>query len=96
MDGVTVTSTDKGDHGTYYAHIEGSRYVGRLEWTRHDNVLVVEHTIVPPEIGGHGIGKQLLERVIADAREGGLKVDPQCSFAELMSARRPEWADLRA
>ncbi len=68
MDGVTITHTDLGDHGTYYAHVEGSKFIGRLEWTQHDNVRVIEHTVVPPEIGGRGIAGVLLDQVIADAR----------------------------
>jgi hypothetical protein len=96
MDGVTITSSDHGDHGTYHAHVEGSRLLGRLEWTRRNNVLVVEHTVVPPEIGGRGIASLLLDKVIADARVGGLLVDPRCSFAEAKFGQHPEWADLRA
>lgn len=94
MDGVTITKTDLGDHGTYYAHVEGSKFIGRLEWTKHDNVLVVEHTIVPTEIGGRGIATQLLDAVLADAREQGFRIDPKCSFAARKFAQHPEWADL--
>jgi len=94
MDGVSITKTDLGDHGTYYAHVEGSKFIGRLEWTRHGNVLVVEHTIVPIEIGGRGIATLLLDAVLADAREQGFKIDPKCSFAARKFAQHPEWADL--
>ncbi|WEK45574.1 MAG: GNAT family N-acetyltransferase [Candidatus Andeanibacterium colombiense] len=94
MDGVTITHTDEGDHGTYYAHVEGSRFIGRLEWSKHDNVKVVEHTVVPPEIGGRGIAAVLLDALIADARAHGFKIDPKCSYAAAKFARHPEWADL--
>jgi predicted GNAT family acetyltransferase len=95
MDGVTITQTDLGDHGTYYAHVEGSHFIGRLEWTKHDNVRVVEHTVVPTEIGGRGIASLLLDALIADAREQGFKIGPKCSFAAHKFAQHPEWADLR-
>ena len=95
MDGVTITQTDLGDHGTYYAHVAGSKFIGRLEWTKHDNVLVVEHTIVPPEIGGRGIATQLLDAVLADARAQGFKIDPKCSFAAHKFGQHPEWDELR-
>jgi len=94
MDGVTITHTNQGDHGTYYAHVEGSRFIGRLEWTQKDNVRVIEHTVVPPEIGGRGIAGVLLDRVIADAREQGFKIGPKCSYAAHKFAQHPEWADL--
>jgi len=94
MDGVTITHTDQGDHGTYYAHVEGSRFIGRLEWSRRDNVRVVEHTVVPPEIGGRGIAGVLLDSLIADAREQGFKIGPKCSYAAHKFAQHPEWNDL--
>jgi predicted GNAT family acetyltransferase len=103
MDGVTITHTETpdegGGHGTYYAHVEGSQSIGRLEWTKHGEgsgtVKVVEHTVVPPEIGGRGIASLLLDALIADARSEGFKIDPKCSFAAAKFARHPEWADLR-
>jgi uncharacterized protein len=94
MDGVTINHTDLGDHGTYYAHVEGSKFIGRLEWTQADNVRVIEHTVVPPEIGGRGIAGVLLDQVIADAREQGFKIGPKCSYAARKFAQHPEWADL--
>lgn len=94
MDGVTITHTDLGDHGTYYAHVEGSQFIGRLEWTERDNVKTVEHTVVPPEIGGRGIAGVLLDTLIADARSEGFKIDPKCSYAAHKFAQHPEWADL--
>ena len=96
MEDVTITRTDHGDHGTYYAHVEGSHFIGRLEWTKRDYVRVVEHTIVPPEIGGRGIASLLLDALIADAREQGFRIGPNCSFAAAKFAQHPEWADLRA
>lgn len=95
MDSVSITHTDHGDHGTYYAHVEGSRFIGRLEWARRGDVRVIEHTVVPPEIGGRGIAGQLLDAIIADAREQGFKIDPVCSFAARKFAQHPEWNDLR-
>ncbi len=96
MDGVSITRIDHGDHGQYRARVEGSHFIGRLEWTRQGDVLVVEHTVVPPEIGGRGIATVLLDAVIADAREQGFRIDPKCSFAARKFAQHPEWGDLRA
>jgi predicted GNAT family acetyltransferase len=96
MADVTISQRDKGGHGTYYAHVEGSQTPGRLTWTEQNGTRTAEKTIVPPEIGGRGIAAQLVEALVADAREHGFKVNPACSYVAAKFDKHPEWADLRA
>lgn len=93
---VTIERRDSGDHGTYYARVEGSSAIGRLTWTQRDGVRAAEHTIVPPEIGERGVAAQLVDALIADAREQGFKVKPVCSYVAAKFREHPEWANLRA
>ena len=94
---ITITSQDQGGAGEYNAHIAGSDAIGRLTWVRRgDAVRVVEHTLVPPEIGGRGVAARLVEALIADAREQGFRIVPQCSYVAAAFRRHPEWADLLA
>jgi predicted GNAT family acetyltransferase len=96
VDDVTITRTDHGDRGAYYAHVEGSRAVGRLTWVKRDGARVAEHTVVPPEIGNRRVAARLVEALVADARELGFKVEPQCSYVVAAFKRHPEWADVKA
>ena len=96
MDGLKLTRIDHGDHGEYRAHPADSDHIGRLTWVQHGTVRVAEHTIVPPAIGGRGIAGELVKALIADAREAGFLIDPQCSYVAAQFARHPEWAALRA
>ena len=96
MDGLTITRIDHGDHGEYRAHLAGSDHVGRLTWVKRGEARVAEHTIVPPAIGGRGIAGELVKALIADAREQGFRIVPQCSYVAAQFARHPEWADLLA
>lgn len=96
MDGVTITHVDQGARGAYHARVEGSEASGRLTYRRDGDVLVADHTLVPPEIGGRGVAGKLVEALVADAREHGWKIVPQCSYVEVAFRRHPEWADLRA
>jgi uncharacterized protein len=43
-----------------------------------------------------GIAAALVEKLVADAREHGFKIAPQCSYVEAKFRRNPDWADLRA
>ena len=75
-----ITRHDQGDKGEYLAKVSGSDAVGRLTWVkRSDGVRVADHTLVPPEIGGRGIAGELVKELVADARENGFKIVPQCS-----------------
>jgi len=96
MEGTVITRHDQGARGEYHAAVPGSETIGRLTYQRRGNVLVADHTLVPPEIGGRGVAAKLVEALVDDAREAGDKIVPQCSYVEAMFRRRPEWADLRA
>jgi predicted GNAT family acetyltransferase len=98
---VTITHFDQGARGEYHARVEGSEAIGRLTYRRIEgeggqDVLVADHTLVPPEIGGRGVAGKLVDALIADARRLDWKIVPQCSYVEAAFRRHPEWADLRA
>jgi uncharacterized protein len=97
MEGTVITRHDQGARGEYHAAVPGSEAIGRLTYQRRgDDVLVADHTLVPPEIGGRGVAARLVEALIADARAEGNRIVPQCSYVEAAFRRHPEWADLRA
>jgi hypothetical protein len=96
MDDPVITHVDQGEEGEYQARVADSAAFGRLTYVRHGNVLTTEHTLVPNEIGGRGIAGRLVDAMIADARAGGWKIVPQCSYVAAAFKRHPEWADLLA
>jgi predicted GNAT family acetyltransferase len=59
-------------------------------------VITFTHTIVPPEIGGRGVAGRLISAALAQVRQRGLKVVPQCSFVAAYIQRHPELGDLLA
>lgn len=69
---------------------------GYVEYELAGEVMTITHTIVPPAIGGRGIAGALMKAAVEHARTQGLKVDPQCSYAEAWMRRHPDDADLRA
>lgn len=96
MDDVTITRHDQGGAGEYHAELAGSPQIGRLTWVERGGARVVEHTLVPDEIGGRGVAARLVEALVADAREQGFKIVPQCSYVAVAFKLHPEWADLVA
>ena len=96
MVGVAITSHETGSTGEYHAHIADSDHIGRLTWSERDGVRYAEHTLVPEAIGGRGVAGRLVEAMVADARENGFKIGPQCSYVAVAFKRHPEWADVKA
>jgi predicted GNAT family acetyltransferase len=54
--------------------------------------LVIVHTEVPEELGGRGIGGQLVHAAIELARDMGLGIAPWCPFARRWLKGHPEAA----
>lgn len=96
MEQVTITRHGGREKGEYHAHVPGSEAIGRLTWVlhAHGHARVADHTIVPPEIGGRSVAARLVEALVADAREQGFLIVPECSYVAAAFTRHPEWGDL--
>lgn len=46
------------------------------------NIIILDHTYVNRSLRGKGMGKILVDRVVAYARENKLKIIPTCPFAK--------------
>ena len=96
MDELTITHHDEGVRGEYRAHLANSPQIGRMTWVKQGEARMVDHTLVPPAIGGRGIAARLVKAIVADARTQGFKVIPECSYVVAAFDSHPEWADIRA
>lgn len=61
-----------------------------------DNTLNYNHTIVPSELGGRGLGTALVRFALDYAKDNDKKVVPSCSFVASYINRRPEYQSLLA
>ena len=66
-----------------------------VDYTIADGVMTIQHTRVPEAIGGRGIAGILVRAALDHARNLGLKVRPDCSYANAWMRRHPEYEDLR-
>ena len=69
-------------------------HVGYISYQERDDKLVYDHTIVPQELGGRGVGSALVKYALNYARDNGKKVVPQCSFVASYIDKHPEYQDL--
>jgi predicted GNAT family acetyltransferase len=76
-------------HRNRFALVEDgveAQLVYRLDGDR----LVLEHTEVPEEIGGRGIGGKLVRAAVARAEADGLTVAPWCPYARRWIEKHPD------
>ena len=59
-------------------------------------VLDLQHTVVPPEARGGGVGAALVHAAVAHARAQGVKLVPTCPYVAAWVARHPAEADVFA
>lgn len=52
--------------------------------------VVFAHTVVPAEAEGEGVGSRLVRGALAQARESGWAVVPQCPFVAAYLERHPD------
>ncbi len=65
-----------------------------VAFRRFPGVIDLVHTIVPPELGGRGIGSALARHALDYAAEHGLKVIPSCEFIAAYIAKHPQYQPL--
>ncbi|MFB6417200.1 MULTISPECIES: GNAT family N-acetyltransferase [Bradyrhizobium] len=77
---------DNKDHCRFELAVEGHRLDG--------DVITFEHTDVPKELGGKGVGSKLVQGALDQVRASGLKLIPQCPFVKAWIEKHPDYADL--
>jgi len=86
---VTIEREELNGVHEFVLRIDGER-LGFLEFTRPEvGVMRIEYVEVSPELRGTGLGKQLVEKAVAFAKEASLRVVPICSYARAVIHRDP-------
>ena len=75
--------------------VDGSVAFTEYEMEGADRI-VFTHTIVPDELSGRGIAKELVKHALDYAREREMEVVPQCAYVNSFIQRNPEYQDLLA
>ena len=71
----------------FVLRVDGER-LGFLEFTRPDTgVMRIEYVEVDPELRGTGLGRQLVEKAVAFAKDNQLRVVPICGYARSVISR---------
>lgn len=66
-------------------------HISYVEYMLPGKKLILTHTEVPKALEGKGIGSKLIDHVLDDAKNLGLKVIPLCPFIASYIKRYPKW-----
>lgn len=90
---ITLELTES--KGRYVAAVDGISEPAELTFSVvNEHLIIADHTGVPDTMRGLGIGKALVERLVADARKKKVKIVPLCPYVKAQRQRHPEWADV--
>lgn len=82
---------NKADH-RYELELEG--HLATEHYKLDGNVITFEHTDVPKELGGKGVGSKLVQGALDQVRADGLKLIPECPFVKAWIEKHPDYQDL--
>lgn len=82
--------------GEFFIERDG-RHIAEITYQYQDEATIVaDHTWVDNSLRGQGVARQLLDVLVAFAREKQLKIVPTCSYVDVMFQREAEFADVVA
>ena len=74
---------------------DGDQQIGECQYQLIEGAnWAITHTGVRPEYNGRGIARLLVEEVIAQARQRGVRIAPICSYAAHLMRHKEQYQDV--
>lgn len=92
----TIRQEEQGHRGRFVYERDGLP-MAEMTYSRGSaTLIIIDHTEVSGELKGQGVGRRLLDALVAWARATGTKVMATCPFASAQFARDPAIRDVLA
>jgi uncharacterized protein len=88
-----IQIADQPGQDRYVMSLDGE-IIGRADYVRHGDVVVIPHTHISPVHRGQGLGGRMVRFALDDIRARGLRVQPACPFVSHYLADHPEYNEL--
>jgi predicted GNAT family acetyltransferase len=82
------------NHAQHQFELKVDGHLATAHYEIDGNVIRFMHTEVPPELGGRGVGSQLVQGALDQVRAAGLKVIAECPFVKAWIGKHPAYQDL--
>ena len=95
MEEFDIRKEDGPTGGRYVVVVDG--YEAEMTYSKAGTSrIIIDHTGVPKELGGRGVGVALVRRAVEEARATGIRIIPLCPFAKAQIEKHKEWQDILA
>jgi uncharacterized protein len=91
---VMHTAGEKG--GSFYYSKDDQKLAEMTYLMAGEDIMIIDHTTVDNALKGQGVGRQLLEQLIAFVRGNNIRIIPLCPFAKATFEKTTEWQDVLA
>lgn len=89
-----IEHEDEASKGAFFVRKDGQR-VAEMTYSRtNPSLIIIDHTDVDPSLSGQGVGRKLLDALVAWVRAAGIKVVPLCPFAKAQFGKDPTIRDV--
>lgn len=76
-----IKHEETGTRGAFFFEREGERLAAMTYSRATPSLIIVDHTEVSDVLKGQGMGRQLLDALVAWARESGTRIMATCPYA---------------
>ena len=74
----------------FYKKDENGALIAEIDYSLEDDgCICIDSTFVDDDYRGQGIAEQLVDTIVAMAREENRKIDPQCPYAKSLFKKHP-------
>lgn len=88
---------DNSQNGEFFAVNEAGQRIAEISYVWNgEHKIIANHTWVDDSLRGQGVARQLLDLLVAFAREKNLKIVATCSYVDVMFRRDKSLADVVA
>ena len=94
MTDIHIVKEDGATRGRYVVAIDGHEAELTYSKLGDSGNVIADHTGVPDELGGRGVGSALVRYLVDDARANGFRIMPLCPFVKAQHGKHPEWSDV--
>lgn len=93
---LEVSHEEADGRGAFFVAREGAR-LAEMTYSRvSPSLVIVDHTEVHPKLQGLGVGRRLLDALVAWARTSDTKITPTCPYAKAQFDKDPSIRDVLA